>query len=350
MPGIGDLLTNVAMRHNPVAGMLATLAKEAFDKNNEHTVSCDHWEDCPKNLFESHGVSNFTPEELACNGTGMLIVHIPTLQKLQSLRRRLGVPCIVNSAGRSEVHNKAVGGARDSQHLYGKAYDISMANHNPANFLKVARECGFRGTAYYKADNFVHIDTGPDRTWGNPAPNRQRFAPERVWRSSKAKSRTMQGSLLGMVGLTPEVLLGKLDLFPNWLTPDNLKIAAAAGLVLTVIGIFIVVRERSRKWSEGGEVMTLEDIGLGWLGVLGAVAAAFFSVWKVFSLARESGAKNQQVDDRVTRLEQARIVRDAKIDAIIKTLNEMKVESVKAHSDILQRLAVVETEIKGLKK
>ena len=48
---------------------------------------------------------DFSPAEIACRGTGKLLVHE------EALRDRLGKPLIVTSGYRSPEHNRAVGGA-----------------------------------------------------------------------------------------------------------------------------------------------------------------------------------------------------------------------------------------------
>ncbi len=86
---------------------------------------------------------------------------------------------IINSAYRSPEHNRRVGGAKASQHLEGKAFDVSMANHDPVEFMAAARKAGLRGIGTYPRSNFVHIDIGPARTWGDPFPARaSRFAAD----------------------------------------------------------------------------------------------------------------------------------------------------------------------------
>lgn len=115
---------------------------------------------------------SFSPAELACRGTGQLMIDEPSLDRLQALRDALGKPLIVLSAYRSPEHNKAVGGAKHSQHLLAKAYDISMDNHDPEAFAAAARVAGFTGFGFYPKQNFMHIDTGPAREWGTRFPPR----------------------------------------------------------------------------------------------------------------------------------------------------------------------------------
>jgi hypothetical protein len=50
---------------------------------------------------------NFSPRELACKGTGTLLINEDALDKLQTLRKRLGKPLIIRSAYRSPQHNRA---------------------------------------------------------------------------------------------------------------------------------------------------------------------------------------------------------------------------------------------------
>ena len=55
------------------------------------------------------------------------------------IRRRLGVPVYVNSGVRCVQHNAAVGGATNSNHLYGKAADL-RSSKSPQEMYRVADE------------------------------------------------------------------------------------------------------------------------------------------------------------------------------------------------------------------
>ena len=111
---------------------------------------------------------NFSASEMACKGSGLLLVDEYSMDKLQALRTKLGKPLMVNSAYRSEKYNRKVGGKRNSFHLQAKAFDIHMGNHDPKAFVEAARGLGFRGIGWYKNLDMVHIDTGPPRSWGSP--------------------------------------------------------------------------------------------------------------------------------------------------------------------------------------
>lgn len=107
---------------------------------------------------------NFTPKEIACKGSGLIYIDPPSMDALQRFRDAVGVPVIINSAYRSESHNKAVGGAPNSFHRKGKAFDIRITSSLPRALIhEAAKKVGFMGFGDY--DTFVHIDTGPPRYW-----------------------------------------------------------------------------------------------------------------------------------------------------------------------------------------
>ncbi len=57
----------------------------------------DHWREAPEDDWRW---PIFSPAEIACRGTGKLMINEPALDKLQALRDRLGKPLIVRSAYR----------------------------------------------------------------------------------------------------------------------------------------------------------------------------------------------------------------------------------------------------------
>ena len=73
-----------------------------------------HWRDVPAAAWRW---PNFSPAEIACRGTGKLLVDDAALDALQALRTRLGKPLIIRSGYRSPEHNRAVGGAKASKHM-----------------------------------------------------------------------------------------------------------------------------------------------------------------------------------------------------------------------------------------
>lgn len=109
---------------------------------------------------------SFRPVELACKETGSLVLDLDAMDKLQTLRDYLSMPLVLDSAYRSPQHNTAIHGEPDSQHMLGKAFDIALSGHiTQERLVAAAQRCGFTGIGLY--DTFVHVDTGPSRTWDN---------------------------------------------------------------------------------------------------------------------------------------------------------------------------------------
>ena len=59
----------------------------------------------------------------------------------------------------------STGVAKKSQHLLGKAIDVRLTDVPISELRSVAYELQRGGIGFYKASNFVHLDTGRFRTW-----------------------------------------------------------------------------------------------------------------------------------------------------------------------------------------
>ena len=129
------------------------------------------WKDYPAREWRW---PSFSPQEMACRGTGKLMIVPDAMDKLQALRAKLGKPMVVNSAYRSPEHNRAVGGAKNSKHMQGIAFDVRMDNHDPAEYIAAALSVGFNGIGTYPRQGFVHVDARATRAaWGDPFPKRK---------------------------------------------------------------------------------------------------------------------------------------------------------------------------------
>ncbi len=220
------------------------------------------WRNVPKNHWRWPESS---AQEIACRGDGTIRINEAALNKLQTLRDQLGVPLIVHSAYRSPNHNRKVGGAKRSMHLQGAAFDISMANHDPESFEAAAREIGFTGFGFYPRQNFIHIDIGRARQWGDPFSPRTtrsgratRFADELPrLRKNLTESRTMKGggaagvATLGAAGV--EVIQDVLGETQSAILPlvpylDTLRWAFIA---VALIGVSITIYARWDDWRKG---------------------------------------------------------------------------------------------------
>lgn len=89
-----------------------------------------------------------------------LVAHLEVLRCLAGHK-----PLHVVSAFRTPTHNRAVGGATNSRHLYGDAVDLNQGYVRP----DVARAAGFRGIGV-KNGWCTHADLRPTpATWTYPS-------------------------------------------------------------------------------------------------------------------------------------------------------------------------------------
>jgi zinc D-Ala-D-Ala carboxypeptidase len=126
-------------------------------------IKYEHWKQVP----QSHSAwpwRYFTPKEIACHGTGKLVIHSGFISRLDLLRSRYGHPLRLLSAYRSPYHNAKVGGAVFSRHLYADAGDLAIVGLDKWLIERLAKEEGFTGFGYYHT--FLHIDLGRQRHWG----------------------------------------------------------------------------------------------------------------------------------------------------------------------------------------
>ncbi|SDO53621.1 YcbK family protein [Desulforhopalus singaporensis] len=55
--------------------------------------------------------------------------------------------------------------AKKSLHMEGRAIDIRLRGVSTRHLCRIARSFHSGGVGYYPASDFIHIDTGPVRTW-----------------------------------------------------------------------------------------------------------------------------------------------------------------------------------------
>ncbi len=83
-------------------------------------------------------------------------------ENLQRVRDFLGQPIHINSGYRSPSHNVTIGGVFDSQHLKGKAADISMKNFTAKDLALIFERMINRGELKQGGlglyNGFVHYD------------------------------------------------------------------------------------------------------------------------------------------------------------------------------------------------
>lgn len=103
--------------------------------------------------------ANFKVREFACtDGSDPIFIDSELVNVLQKIRVYFGKPVTITSAYRTPGKNKAVGGQVYSQHLYGKAADISIKNVSPKKVADYAETLlkGKGGIGTYST--FTHVD------------------------------------------------------------------------------------------------------------------------------------------------------------------------------------------------
>jgi hypothetical protein len=116
------------------------------------------------------GLDNTPPPELVDE-----LERLTTLI-LQPLRDRLGQPVVITSGYRSPEVNAAVGGARNSAHLYGRAADIYVPTMSTVELARtiVSMNLPF-DQLIDEFSSWVHVAIAPKDT----APRRQQLTARR---------------------------------------------------------------------------------------------------------------------------------------------------------------------------
>lgn len=111
---------------------------------------------------------NFRVNEFACHGRGCctsVLIDEKLVDILQQVRDHFGASVTVTSGYRCPVHNKSVGGATGSHHSKGKAADITVKGHAPAEVAKYLESISVKRIGLYETKKdgfFVHV--GSDDT------------------------------------------------------------------------------------------------------------------------------------------------------------------------------------------
>jgi uncharacterized protein YcbK (DUF882 family) len=112
---------------------------------------------------------HFSRHEFACRCCGKAVVSPELIAPLEALRDRIGTLIHILSGYRCPEHNRTVGGVASSQHLLGRAADITT--DLPLQFLhkEALQIASFAhgGMGIYPENNFLHLDVrGRMARWG----------------------------------------------------------------------------------------------------------------------------------------------------------------------------------------
>lgn len=107
--------------------------------------------------------THFSDAEFCCPCCGDCIVDARLVMALEEIRRVANTAIIVQSGYRCEKHNAEVGGERNSQHVTGRAADIS-SRIGVDRLRDIARGLAWvNGIGYDPARGFLHVDVRSGR-------------------------------------------------------------------------------------------------------------------------------------------------------------------------------------------
>ena len=90
-------------------------------------------------------------------------MNVDFLAKLDEAREYAGIPFKINSAYRTEEHNKSIGGSPNSSHIKGLAVDISAKDSRTRfKVLEALIKVGFNRIGV--ASTFIHVDDDKDKS------------------------------------------------------------------------------------------------------------------------------------------------------------------------------------------
>lgn len=93
---------------------------------------------------------NFHADEFKCkdgSGVPLVLKHnvVKLATNLQVLRNHLGKAITITSGYRSPEHNKKIGGAKLSQHIFAKAADIKVEGIKPSKLADIIEKLIYEG-------------------------------------------------------------------------------------------------------------------------------------------------------------------------------------------------------------
>ena len=114
----------------------------------------------------------FSEDELRCKGTDECSMNDSFMEKLINIRSELDRPMIINSGYRHPAHNSAIGGVKDSPHVFGRAVDIAAIGEVAYEIVRLAIKNGMTGIGGAQRGahdrRFIHLDDMSSDTHPRP--------------------------------------------------------------------------------------------------------------------------------------------------------------------------------------
>lgn len=111
--------------------------------------------ECGNSSISEH----FLVKEFCCkDGTDPVFVDVFLVCILENVRWKFRKPVVINSGYRTPVYNKKIGGAKFSQHMYGRAADIVVQGVKPADVYDFLCETYPSSCGFGLYSSFVHVD------------------------------------------------------------------------------------------------------------------------------------------------------------------------------------------------
>lgn len=166
VPGIeGNVDMNICYRDFPAEIKKENLSEENTDEKAEiadgniviHAYSKE--KNGNDKLSENFKVKEFA----STDGADPIFISPQLIMVLQRIRSHFNKPITINSGYRTHARNKAVNGAKFSQHLYGTAADIVVSGISPIEVTKFAETLLPNTGGIGTYSTFTHIDVRKEK-------------------------------------------------------------------------------------------------------------------------------------------------------------------------------------------